>query len=248
MKNTNKIIDLRERGWSVASIAERVGVPRLRVSDEIYEAIENGVLEPSANKSVLEALDNRSKIRELFKKNGVMSIEDVMQSTGMSNATAWRHVSALGLLDKVTHEAPIRSYVYSDEEVIKGLRAAWRQAKSEGTISLQVKQYKQWLAKNEAASAEAILSRFGTWTKALAAAGLPVRVRSRYRAAVWSPDQMNNVLKKFVKSGGRTFTEYERWRSTVSFDAPAGLTVRRVLGGWKEPINRAMEEVFDKTK
>ena len=98
MKNKYDIIDLREQGWSVASIAERTGVPRLRVSDEIYQAIEDGVLEPSTNKSVLEALENRAEVRKLFKKNGVLSIPDIMSATGVSEATAWRHVGALGLL------------------------------------------------------------------------------------------------------------------------------------------------------
>ena len=248
MKNKYDIIDLREQGWSVASIAERTGVPRLRVSDEIYQAIEDGVLEPSTNKSVLEALENRAEVRALFKKNGVLSIPEIMSITGVSEATAWRHVGALGLLDKLTHEAPVRTYTYSDEEVMRALRSAWRQVKSQGTESLQVTQYKEWVAKNGGISSEAIVHRFGTWTKALTEAGLPIRSRTRYRAATWTPDQMNNVLKKFVKSGGRTVDEYEAWRSVVSFETPARLTIMRNLGGWKEPVNRAMADLFDKSK
>jgi hypothetical protein len=59
---------------------------------------------------------------------------------------------------------------------------------------------------------------------------------------------MNNVLKKFVKSGGRTVDEYEAWRSVVSFETPARLTIMRNLGGWKEPVNKAMADLFDKSK
>ncbi|MDQ2723794.1 MAG: hypothetical protein M3Y19_10890 [Actinomycetota bacterium] len=84
-------------------------------------------------------------------------------------------------------------------------------------------------------SSSRIIQRFGSWSAACAAAGLPSRGASRRYEPRWTGGAVTDAVVRYLAGPGASgsYAGYASWAKTAD-GAPSAQTVRNVLGGWAQ--------------
>jgi len=84
-------------------------------------------------------------------------------------------------------------------------------------------------------SSSRIIQRFGSWSAACAAAGLPSRGTSRRYEPRWTVEAVTDAVARYLASAGASgsYAGYASWAKEAD-GAPSAQTVRNVLGGWAQ--------------
>ncbi len=131
-----------------------------------------------------------------------------------------------------------------DAHIIIGLRVKsverGRKTGAAGPVPLSSRWYDLHRDKKNHPAAETVIRRFGTWSKACAAAGIPVRELPNVgRPQRWTDEEMLAVIAEFFGSPRRkelSFQAYSAW-AKLRKARPSGPAVIKRFGSW----NRAKE-------
>lgn len=118
-----------------------------------------------------------------------------------------------------------RTARYSDDDIFAAMRAA------AGQCGEPLSHNRYDGVTQDGPSAARIIQRFGSWSKACAAAGLTSAAPSRSYSHRWNHQNVSAAVAEYLRSGDGTYAGYEAWARSAP-DRPSGATVRNMLGGW----------------
>lgn len=121
---------------------------------------------------------------------------------------------------------------YNDLDLITALQ----KVSSSVGGSLSVAKYEQ-LRSVDQPSAARIIQRFGSWNKAVAAAGTKLTRTTRvYKSKFQTNDVTNWARKYFAQATKPSYQDFSTWLKTQS-DAPSAQTCRNLVGSWQAIVN-----------
>lgn len=129
----------------------------------------------------------------------------------------------------------VRPPDFSDDRLTAGLSAA----AAELGEPLTVGAYDMWQrAREDAGSPALLIRRFGSWTKACAAAGVGANT-TRSTSRRWSDDEVVAIVARYLRAPGSTgtFADYSAWAREQE-GVPSGATLRQ-RHPWAEIKERA---------
>lgn len=132
-----------------------------------------------------------------------------------------------------------RPQTYSDEAIIIGLRVKsverGRKTGATGPVPITASWWDLHRDRKVHPPSPTVMRRFGSWSKACAAAGIPYRQLDAVgRPQVWSDDEMLAVLREFLSSPRRTstsFAAYSEWARRRRA-RPSGAALLKRFGSW----------------
>lgn len=149
------------------------------------------------------------------------------------------HGSWAAALRAAGAEEPVASSpgaTWENSDMLDALRT-WAQH-PDTTFELCGADYQVWQKRQdrEMPSDATIALRFGTWRRALAAAGLVKREDYRARFRPLAPDAIDNALREFAQScpdpSRRSTGRYSTWRAAHAPWAPSKRTLAVTYGSW----------------
>jgi hypothetical protein len=140
-----------------------------------------------------------------------------------------------------------RPQTYSDEAIIIGLRVKsverGRKTGASGPVPITASWWDLHRDRRVHPPSPTVMRRFGSWSKACAAAGIPVRQLDQVgRPQMWSDEEMLAVLREFLSSPRRkqtSFAAYSEWarRRTAR---PSGAALLKRFGSWNHAKELAL--------
>ena len=133
---------------------------------------------------------------------------------------------------------PARS-IYSDEAIIIGLRVKaverGRKTGASGMVPITASWWDLHRDRKNHPPSPTVMRRFGSWTKACEAAGIPVReLNGVGRPQLWTDEQMLEVLAEFLNAPRRkekSFAAYSAW-ARLRKARPSGAALLKRFGSW----------------
>ena len=140
-----------------------------------------------------------------------------------------------------------RQREFPDVAIIIGLRVKsverGRKTGATGMVPLTASWWDEHRDRRNHPSSQVVIRRFGGWTKACAAAGIPVRdLPNVGRPQRWTDEEMLAHLAEFLQSPRRkdkTFLGYSQW-AKLRKARPSGPTLIKRFGSWSRAKDLAL--------
>ena len=128
---------------------------------------------------------------------------------------------------------------YSDEAIIIGLRVKsverGRKTGATGPVPVTASWWDSHRDRKVHPPSPTVMRRFGSWSKACEAAGIPVRELNHVgRPQVWTDEEMLTALHEFLTGPRRaqtTFAAYADW-ARLRKARPSGAALLKRFGSW----------------
>lgn len=251
----NKMKDLRLQGATLEEIAKEFQITRERVRQCINSVLEEG--DEEAIRSAVQIRRARRKAREILESGNparYRTLSDLASKVGTTPEGLSPESSDLmdarhDLVHYLLRDSPRKSegdgIAFSREDILDALRGAAERAGldtlSMGPGGTYVKHRREGDP-----SHQIIALRFGSWNKALEAAGLSHNHRSS-KPLRWSAEQVVESAVTFLQEEGLEASsfKYDEWAAQRG-DTPGIHVVRRSMSGWHaarmEVIRRGLSQ------
>jgi hypothetical protein len=136
---------------------------------------------------------------------------------------------------------------YSDEAIIIGLRVKsverGRTTGATGPVPITATWWDLHRDKRNHPPSPTVMRRFGSWTKACEAAGIPVRALGKVgRPQRWTDAEMLELLHEFLSGPRRKDTSYSAYAEWARLRKarPSGAAILKRFGSWGRAKERAL--------
>lgn len=238
-KRAQQMYELYARGATLAGVGERYGLTRERVR-QIFHA---------AGLSKISAADRRRRIQEERADEIVKKFSELHSSDAVAKGLSLPKVSVEEVLRQRVPASALRkrpeyAKKYTDDELIGMVREA--SCALGGVLAkTSFEAYARGRVLDDGRpwpTAQTHMLRFGTWRRALEAAGLRSNPSSPIAGQVLFDeaqciDAVRHVARKLDKAP--TVSEYERHARESNGGLPSSATVRHRCGGWLDILRKA---------
>jgi hypothetical protein len=240
MRNT--IVTLARSGESNARIQKHTGVGRMTICNILLQEYEAGTLPVPNHALTREAVALRKRVRAYADEHKRFYVQDACDALEISAPTLDRHLRSLGMTDRTLPKLPTVTWrKYTDDEMLAAVQEAWAILETRGARYLSVDPYTALRKSNpQWPGANALVSRFGSWSDAMELAGIPVRQVSRRNR--WSQEDIEDTMIEFAATGESSMAAYDRWRREKGGDLPGTGAILSLAGSWRAVINWAEHE------